>query len=234
MDGNLPFLDDEARQQETPEVTAEPTPVETAPEPEASKGEPVAAPPAAVEETKHIPITALLDEREKRQQAAREAEDLRKKLAEMEARLNPPKKVDFFEDPETALKSVQQTAQAIAINTKLETSRFLAERDHGKEEVAEAYAFFDANPHLSQQLLTSPSPFHEAVKVYQKHKALQEMGDDPAAYRARIEAEIRERVMAEMAQPRPTSAPPPSLATATSAGPNKGPVVSGFAQMFGD
>ena len=85
MDGNLPFLDDEARAEETPEVTAEVQPEPPAPEPEASKGEPVAAPPAAVEEPKHIPITALLDERERRQQAAREAEDLRKKLAEMEA-----------------------------------------------------------------------------------------------------------------------------------------------------
>lgn len=233
MTGNLPFLEDEARPEETPEIAEAPI-VEAAPEPEASKGEPEAAPPAAVEEARHIPITALLDEREKRQQATREAEELRRKVAEMEARLNPPKKVDFFEDPESALQTVQQTAQAIALNTKLETSRFLAERDHGADAVKEAYEFFDANPHLSQQLLKSPSPFHEAVKVYQKHKMLQEIGEDPAAYRARIEAEIRERVAAEMAPPRPATSPPPSLASATSAGPSKGPVVSGFTQMFGD
>lgn len=229
MSGNLPFLEDEVKAED--EAVAE---VAATPEPEASKGEPEAAPPAAVDEAKHIPISALLDEREKRQEAKREADGLRRQLAEMQAKLTPSKPVDFYEDPEAAFHKMQQTAQAIATNTKLETSRFLAERDHGAEEVAAAYKFFDENPALSQQLLTSPSPFHEAVKVYQKHKAMTEIGDDPAAYRARVEAEIRERIVAEMAPARTTSAPPPSLATAGSAAPGKGPAPSGFTQMFGD
>lgn len=226
MDGNLPFLD---------EKEEDPTPEAAAPEPEVEpKGEPEAAPPAAVVEEKHqnIPISALLDEREKRQQAAREAEELRRKLAEYEAAKEQPKP-DFYADPEAALQSVQKAAQSIALNTKLETSRFLAERDHGAETVAAAYAFFDANPHLSSQLISSPSPFHEAVKVYQRHKTMEEIGDDPSAYRARIEQEVRERLLAEMqtATPAP-KAPPPSMAAVPATGNSKAPPASGFDALF--
>jgi hypothetical protein len=228
MDGNLPFLDEKdddlSAAPETPEpVQAEP------------KGEPEAAPPAAVvdDPVKNIPISALLDERDKRQQAAREAEELRREVAELKAKLNPPEKPDFYTDPEAALQNVQKAAQAIAVNTKLETSKFLAERDHGAETVAAAFEFFNANPHLSGPLLASPSPFHEAVKVYQKHKAMEDIGDDPSAYRARIEQEIRERLLAEMqtAQTAP-KAPPPSMAAIPASGGGKAPPVSGFDALF--
>lgn len=213
MDGDLPFLKDDAFKDEpAPEPVAEVQPEPVA-EPVEAKGEPEqAAPPAAVEEAKHIPITALLDERDKRKAKEREAEELRRRLAEYEAKAQP--KPDFFADPEAALSAAQQAAMAAALNTKLETSRFLAEKEYGADLVAKAYAFFDDNPHLSLDLIKSPSPFHAAVQTYQRHKMLEEIGDDPASYRARIEAEVKERLAAEMqAQPKPT-APPPSMAAA--------------------
>lgn len=226
MDGDLPFLKDDA-------TFDEPAP-ETAPEPEQAQGEPApqeqAAPPAAVEEPKHIPIAALLDERDKRKAKEQEADELRRKLAEYEAKAQP--KPDFYSDPEAALAAAQQAAVAAALNTKLETSRFLAEKEFGSDLVNEAYAFFDQNPHLSHALVNSPSPFHEAVKTYQRHKMLSEIGDDPASYRARIEAEVKDRLMAEMqAQPKP-AAPPPSMAAAPGTSGGKPPAASGFDALF--
>lgn len=229
MDGDLPFLKDDGyadteEQAQAPEPQAEEQP----------KGEPApqeqAAPPAAVEETKHIPISALLDERDKRKAAMAEAEALRAKIAEYEAKAAP--KPDFFADPEAALNAAQQAAMAAAYNTKLETSRFLAEKDFGAETVNEAYAFFDQNPHLTAQFRNAPSPYHAAVETYRKIKAMQEIGDDPQAYRARIEEEVRQRLLAEMqSQPKP-NAPPPSMAAAPGTGAGKAPTASGFDALF--
>ena len=222
---DLPFLDDGEAQEPIEAVEAQP---ETPPE---AKGETV-APPATPEDHGRIPIAALLDEREKRKEKEREVEALNRRIADYEAKATP--KPDFFADPEAALAAAQRAAQAAAINTKLETSRFLAEEKFGAEKVQAAYEFFDRNPHLSGQLLTSPSPFHAAVKEYEKHQAVTEIGEDPSAYRARVEAEVRERILAEYnVQPKPT-APPPSLSSASSVSAGKAPVASGFAQMFGD
>lgn len=221
---DLPFLDDGEAEEPIEAVEAQP-------EPEA-KGEPPVAPPATPEDHGRIPIAALLDEREKRKEKEREVEALNRRIADYEAKATP--KPDFFADPEAALAAAQRAAQAAAINTKLETSRFLAEEKFGAEKVQAAYEFFDRNPHLSGQLLTSPSPFHAAVKEYEKHQAMTEIGEDPSAYRARVEAEIRERILAEYnVQPKPT-APPPSLSSASSVSAGKAPVASGFSQMFGD
>ena len=227
---DLPFLDDGQAEEPITEAVAVATDAAAEVVSEA-KGEPV-APPATPEDHGRIPIAALLDEREKRKEKEREAEELRRRIAEMEAKAAP--KPDFFADPEAALAAAQRAAQAAAINTKLETSRFLAEEKYGAEKVQAAYEFFDKNPHLSAPLLNSPSPFHAAVREYEKHMAMTEIGEDPAAYRARIEAEIREKILAEMnVQPKPAT-PPPSLSSASSVSAGKAPPVSGFAQMFGD
>jgi hypothetical protein len=229
MSDDLPFLKDDAF---TEEPQQDPAPQAQDQEPVEAKGEPTpepAAPPAAVEEARHIPISALLDERDKRKAAMAEAEQLRRRVAEYEAKAQPP--VDFFADPEAAMAVAQRTAMAAALQTKLETSRFLAEKEFGADVVGEAYAFFDANPQLSQALITSPSPFHEAVKTYQQHKAMTEIGD-PVSYRARVREEARQELLSEMqAQPKPT-APPPSMAAAPGTAGAQRPSASGFDALF--
>ena len=232
MSGNLPFLDEvkaeEPEVEETPQTEPEAQGETQAPaEPEPQE----AAPPAATEDTGRIPIAALLDEREKRKEREREAEELRKKLAEYEAKQQP--KPDFFADPEAALNAAAQAAKAAALNTKLEMSRFAAEKDFGADEVTAAYAFFDANPHLSGALLNHPSPFHKAVEEYRIHSQVEKLRKDPTAYEAEIEARLREKILAEMAtQPKPT-APPPGITTAPATS-QKAPVESGFKALFGD
>lgn len=221
MSDKLAFLDGE---QPEPEITAEaeaPEVVTTEP----AQGEPEAAPPAAVEQEKPsaIPISALLDERERRQKAEREAEELRQWRAQIEAQQKAKPAPDFFTDPDQRLAYERQQFQAQFTAMKLQQSRFLAERDFGAETVNQAYAYFDQNPHLSHQFLDHPSPFHAAVEFYKRQKAVEEIGADPDAWKAKqmetIKEQLRAEIMAELGgtvQPKPRI--PGSLASAPAAG----------------
>lgn len=204
------------------DVTDAPLAVETPPEvpteapaPAPETGEPLAAPPAAESKVEHsAPLTALLDEREKRQKAEREAEDLRRWKAEREARereaAEKAPKPDFFEDPEAA---VQRQVTAV----RLGQSRFFAEREFGAETIAQVNAWLDTLPDTGSQFLRHPSPWHAAAEAYRRHKSLSVIGDDPEKW---IAAE-RERIRAELLKEAPSSAPTPppaSMASAPSAG----------------
>jgi hypothetical protein len=211
----LNFLDGKA---EEPLETTQPV---VLPEP-APQGEPAAPPAAPMEDRGHIPIAAMLDEREKRQKAEREAEELRRWKAEQEAKQKAPPP-DFYAEPDQRLAYERQQFQQSLLGMKLEQSRFLAERDLGAEVVQEAYAYFDKHPELSHQFLTHPSPFHAAVTFYKRQKIADEVGNDPDAWmskkeaelRAKIEAEVRDKIAAEAPAAR---RPPVSLASAPAAG----------------
>ena len=105
---------------------------------------------------------------------------------------------DFYEDPAAAVQHQVAPLQQAVVGTKLEMSRFMAEREFGKEIVAAAYAYFDANPAKSVELLSHPSPFHAAVDEFNKVRVAEEIGKDPDAWRAAETAKIRAQVEAEM------------------------------------
>lgn len=221
MSDKLDFLNGE-----TPEpveqIEAEAPEIET-PAPE--QGEIEAAPPAAVETEKPgaIPISALLDERERRQKAEREAEELRQWRKQIEAQQNAKPAPDFFADPDQRLAYERNQFQAQFTAMKLQQSRFLAERDFGADEVNAAYAYFDQNPHLSHQFLDHPSPFHAAVEFYKRQRAVEEIGSDPDAWKAKqmdtIKEQLRAEIMAELhGTPSPKPRIPGSLASAPAAG----------------
>lgn len=246
--GNLPFLDDE-HEDDAAEIEAVEAETEASEAPEAqadeaeaqseSKGESEAAPPAASEEKQsdHIPLTALLDEREKRQQAQRELEELRRWKAQQEAQ-RQQQRPDFFENPEAVLQQERQQFQQALVAEKLKQSRFLAEREFGAETVQAAFELFNDPKHApkSHELLNEPSPFHAAVEYYKQQKTLQEIGSDPEAWRKQQEealrAQIRAELEAELAQKKP-AAPPRSLASAPSAGGETPSAGSAFDELFG-
>lgn len=226
MADKLDFLDNEQTEPEveTEEVEAEQVEAEAAPEPETGEPE-EAAPPAAVEPEKpgSIPISALLDERERRQKAEREAEELRKFRQQIEAHRHQQPAPDFFQDPDQRLAYERQQFQTQFTAMKLQQSRFLAEREFGADVVNEAYAYFDEHPQLSHQLLNHPSPFHAAVEFYKKQKVAEEIGADPEAWKAKqvetLREQLRQELMAEMQTAQPQSRPiPGSLASAPAAG----------------
>ena len=229
----LAFLDDAAQPQPQPEQVAPEPEVEAAPE-----GEQHAAPPAAPEAPSAVPLTALLDEREKRQQANREADELRRKLAEYEAQARPqPKPIDLIEDPEGFARQQQQMLQAAILQDRYERSRDAAEEKHGKETVDAVVAFFNDPRHApkTQEFIRQPDPFRAAFRYYQEQKEVEEFRSVGGieAMRAKIAAEIREQILAEtVSAPKPAT-PPPSLSSGASSGASKAPPINGFDATFG-
>lgn len=232
---DLPFLEEDP----TDKAVATEPEVQPEPEPEEVKGEePSATPPVAVEEPKGIPIQALLDEREKRQKAEREAEELRKWKAQAEAEKSPPPRVDPIEDPEGFIRQQQQAVAQAVLADRLARSRYMAEKAHGAEFVQEVVAFYNDPRHApkSHEFLSHPDPMDAAIAYYRQQQdvaRLQEVGG-LEAFRAKLEAEIREKLLAEAVQPKSQATPPPSLSAAQSSGAGKAPVASPFAATFGD
>lgn len=207
------FLDDMADASAaaaTPEAD-EPTEVQAAPEPAATVEDPVTPAPEAptapeVKEDKTVPLPALLAEREKRQA-------LERQLAELQQPAQPVP--EFFEAPEQHLQIIEQRA-AQRLHAALEAQAKAVYPDY--DEVAEkALAAARENPLLVQQVMTAANP---ALALYQlgKKSAELELMQDPAAYRARIEAEVRAKIEAETAaKARAAAAIPPDLSQARNA-----------------
>lgn len=225
----LEFLDDEPKPEEAEEVTPEveaKAPAETEePEAEADEGagdEGSTPEPEFKTSREHqAPLTALLDEREKRQKAEREAEELRqwRRQQEEQQRKAQEKTPDVFEDPQGFVQHQQQAFQRELLQNKLSTSQFLAEREFGSELVQEAVAYFDQNTAQSWQFLQHPSPYHAAIEFYRKQKALQEIGDDPDKWRQSqletLKEQIRQEMLAEGGQSHaPAQKKPPVSLTA--------------------
>lgn len=242
MTGNpLSFLDQEGV--DLAEPMPEPAQAEPAPEPAetAPQGE-IAAPPAAqVEDARHIPISALLDEREKRQAKEREAEELRRKLAEYEARLRPQQPVpDVLTDPDQWQSHQTAQMQLTILNERLNTSEELARDKFGDETVDRATEAFTAavqqNPALYNEMKAQRHPYRYVVEWHKKQALLQRVGPDPDAWlNAEVERRLAERLVAaapaQSVQPR-TSAPPRSLAAAPAVAGASG-VKPGFDALFG-
>jgi hypothetical protein len=240
-------IEDEATEAQVEDVTeTEQEPgtgedaAEAAPEspepPAVGKGEKKAAPPAEVDaKGQTIPITALLDEREKRQKAEREAEELRRWRADMESRQSK-EKPDFFDNPEAALQQQEQRFQQMLVQDRVQRSVAMAEQEHGKEFVAEVVEFFNDPKHMpkSHEFLRHPFPMMEAIRYYRQQQALAEIGDDPASYRERVKAEILAEMQAQPAavQPQRPATPPRSLASAPSVGDANKAAPSGFDALF--
>lgn len=228
---------------EVTEPAAQPEPVIEVEAPTVAEpvGETPAAPPAAEpEDLKHVPISAILDEREKRQAAQREAEELRRWKAEREAKDAEAKqpKPDFYDNPEQYLQSERQKIEHAVWSRHLDSSQYRAEQAHGKEAVAAAIPEFQVaatqNPALAHQFNSHPEPYAFLMEWKAKADAMKEIGDDPAAYRERLRQELlAEHQAAQPAQPQ--SRPiPGSLSAAPSAGsPNTQPTGSAFDIAFG-
>lgn len=209
-----------------PEPEAAPEPAEE-PNPAQGKGEEPAAPPAAPEE-KHqaIPISALMDEREKRQAAERRAQEIERRLQEFEAKSKP--RVDFYDNPEQAIAEERTNYQRALWNERLNMSEIVARQQHGDETVSAATeAFMQAaaqNPALGMDLQRQANPYGFVVNWHKQQSILAEIGNDPAAYRERLRAEIMAEQQAAAAQvapsptQRPATVPPRSMASAPAAG----------------
>lgn len=257
----IAFLDDESVKE--PEVPEEPqAETEELPEqneaktetkePEAEEqtgekeevGPPSTEPPEPVESpVQQAPLTALLDEREKRQEAQRKAEEADRRIAEMQAHLRqlqqPEQEApDWDLDPQAAAQHQRMTVEQQFQARLMQMSKFQAEREFGPETVNEAVAYFDKHPAASQQFKNHPSPFHAAVEFYERQKVAEEIGTDPEGYKTKLREELMAELRAEMTQNAPQTskptAPPPSVASAPAAGREAIAQGGGFDTLFPD
>lgn len=166
---------------------------EPAPEPTGEKQQ-SAAPPAdaqpVVEDAGSWTKQAVLDERRKRQ-------ELEKKLAEFEARLqqqqpqHQPEQPDWFASPEQAAQAMQAQFAESMFQTRVATSeRILKKEYEDYDEVSNLFAeHARRDPNLMQQLYNHPFPAEFAYQVGTQIKLLEEI-KDPKAYREKVRAEI--------------------------------------------
>ena len=209
---------------ETPEPVIKESPGEikevAAEEAVTEKVEEKAVTPAAKEEPREQAgmLAAMLDEREKRQAAQKELEDLK-------AQQEPPK--DFFEDPEGHLKKLRDDLEASTTNKFVDLTVNLARKNHDDfDEVMTGWKeLVDANPGILQQVMSSENPGEESYRIAKQYKSVQEIGD-PEAYRAKLKEELKAELLKEL-KSGDTQTLPDSLATERNAGSRKGPDWSG-------
>jgi hypothetical protein len=227
-----------------PEPKAEPA-AKAAPEPAEDDGDP----PTALEGEPVIPRRAYEDERRKRQdwkeKAARaegERDALRRQLEEAQRAPPPPPQPVYRApppDPQTDPQGYQQYAHQVEmerqINQNLNYSEWMLRDKLGDETVSELQAEFkrmaEADQTLFQKMYSQPHPYRWMQQQVEKHRAMAEIGDDPAQFRAKVEAEARakwEQERQQQAAPvSPAAGMQPSLATARSVAGRSAPQWSG-------
>lgn len=202
---------------------------ELAPEPQANP-EPQADPqPAAIEperpEAGHIPIQALLDEREKRQQAQQRAEAYERQLQQLQAQQPPAAVPDLYDDPEAFAQHIQQQQANAIWEARRDMSAGFAVSQFGKEtlDAAIAWASQKNDPYLHQRFLASRDPYREViVPEFQRDQLLSQVSADPTAWArqhlAALEGGSAQQQPAAQAAKPPSVSPPRSLAAAAGSG----------------
>lgn len=197
------------------EISDLPPPAKEEVHPAPQQAAPDASPQAEAPQPHRVPLSELLDERERRQAAAREAEDLRRQHQELQRQLEelrqPKQQIDPFADPEGYQRAIDQRIDGVRTSADLQRrvdimnlSFDMASETHGDkfktalEEFAKA-----ANPaaggdeRLRSEMLHSPNPARFVMQWHGRNVALREVGTDVEAYRARIENETRERLRSD-------------------------------------
>lgn len=217
--------------QETPAEA--PEPVEAEPQeaeaPEADTGEEEAAPPVAEPKPQDVPLTAMLDERDKRKKAEMRAKELEAQLKSMEA---PQSQMpDVIEDQAGFTAALDQRVEQRFNQFKVQMSNRVATEKFGADVVAETMEFFNENPQLSHQFIAEELPMVSAVEFYQRQKFMSSVQGDPQAAIEQRAKELAEQMMAQQSKPK---APPASLSSAPSRG--NDPIAPGnaFDALFGD
>lgn len=156
----------------------------------------------------------------------------------------PPQQAQPAPDPATQpvefARWQQAQIQAVIRNERFNVSEAVLRRQLGSEEVDAKIAIFkkaaETNPVLQAQLEHQPDPYGWAYEQAKRIQAMEEIGPDPGAFRAKLEADLRAKLEAELREKlqaeyggvpvRPAPNLTPSLGTARSAAPRSAEPVS--------
>lgn len=211
------------------DISTQPTPAAAQPQPiEDDPSEEASAAPSTPTQEHRVPVKELQEERQKRQEAMRRADELAERLARLEGAFSAtqprapqqpqPQAPDFFEDPSGFVNHAVQPLAQQQQEMREQFSQMLAIRDHGQDKVQAAYAemaqAIKSDPQTRfdyQRIMASPHPYDELVKWHGRKQALNEIGEDPAAYRERLKQELLAELQA--------SSPAPAAAASTAPNP---------------
>lgn len=164
-------------------------------------------------------------------------------LETVKPKAEPKPPPDIFENPNGAILHavepyLNEMRQANVYNSRLVAEgRYTAEAVQAADAAfSQAYQSGQVDPADAQKVLSSPNIYAAAAEWHKRKLAEAEIGPDPAAYKAKLEAEIRAKVEAELAQgpaQTATNAPvmPSNLASARNVGSRNGVPWSGPAPL---
>jgi hypothetical protein len=143
----------------------------------------------------------------------------------------PPEPLDPVRDP----VGYHNRLQSVLLNDRLNLSEMLEREKHPPEAFEAAVVEFQQaaaqQPDLYSKLHSQRHPYGWLMKEVEKLRLTRELGDDPAAFRAKIAAEERAKWEQEQgngaAPVSPAAGLPPSLATTRSAAPRSANAFSG-------
>lgn len=134
------------------------------------------------------------------------------------------------DDPQAYHEAMQANYRRDMEDFQLRQTLTLSERfavqQHGGEAFEECRAWLSTKPDIEAWAIQQPDPWSAAFTQYNRERIADEIGDDPAAYRKRVEDEIRAEyeakltAQADQLQPaRMRAAPPAPASPARSATP---------------
>jgi hypothetical protein len=148
--------------------------------------------PKAEKPDHRIPLTELLNEREKRQAAERARQEYEQQLYQLQQQLQqyqqPKEPIDIFADPQAYTQSIEQTMTERMRAMEGNFSLRLAAYKHG-DTFTEAFQDVMARPFndpMRQQVINSPDPGETLVQLYQRERTIKEVGTDPTAYKSKV------------------------------------------------
>lgn len=224
-------LDDIFKSEPQAQDTAEPVEQQEAPPQEA----PQDGAPAAHEDDpqgSHVPVSAFVKAREDWKQKATRADEQAKLYREENERLR--KQAESFQQFQQSQQqlSPEQALEARLFDERCNMSRMALLSEVKDESLldqkAVEFAQLVQQDHtLADRMRNSPHPWKFVLDTVKQAAFLKEVGSDPDAYRAKVEAEIMAKLQAQQPQ---TTAPlnvPASLNGARSVAPRNAPTFSG-------
>lgn len=181
------------------------------------------APPAPTPqsvEPEHVPRAALMDERRKRQELEKQFVELQRAI---QAQQPQPQAPDLYADPEHYAATLRSHVEQANFATRVEVTELVMSEKH--PDYAEKRDLFIAtaeqDPALIMKMMKSANPAKFAYDMGRKIAVEREVGNDPAAYREKVRAELMQELginPSAPAAPKSLSAPvPKSLASIPSA-----------------
>lgn len=234
------FASDRDRGADDAAPTPEPTPKADTEEVEAQDKDGESKRYRDPENGRFVPLTELKTERTKRQEEARLRAEAEQRALSAEAALNEARRYadqfqrgqhqpqqqqrqveeepDPFVDPQGYRTFIVNQAHRVALSERLNVSQMMAEDKYGAEKVSKAVdAAIKAGVALHFRD-NSKHAYADIVAWHDKQEAFAEIGNDPSAFKANFEKQIREKVMAEQKGSASPQRFPGTLADASASG----------------